>query len=280
MAWLASGRAGYIVSAARLGPDGEPLDSAAIQLTPDSLFQWSVAAGSDGDNYLVVWDGDIPLTDSTMLGCARVNGEGAILDSVPITIARSRGSIADIAVAYLDGTYLVAWTDWRADGDVYACRVLADGTVLDTGGFAVCAQPAQQREPGVAAGTDRFMVAWSEFRDSTFDIYATAVDTGGQTGIGNSEPERLTRRAVLRAWPNPARGQVRFEPEGTAPVRIFDSAGRLMRSLPLPQPLTPGPYSLSWDGRDNAGRRVAPGLYFVTLESGAGRARAKVVLSR
>ncbi len=255
VAWLASG-AGYVVSAARLGSDGEPLDSTAVRLTPDSVFQWSVASGTDGDDYLVVWDGDIPLTDSTVLCCARVSAEGAILDSVPITLSRSHTDIAELAVAYLDGTYLVTWTDWRVDGDIYACRVRQDGTVLDTGGFAVCAQPALQYQPAVAAGTDRFIVCWSEFCDSTYDVYATSVDLGGHVGLGAEKPARLTRRVAFRAVPSPARGAVRFVPDGTAPIRIFDCRGGLVCVLE----------GRAWDGRDRTGRPVAAGPYIAVTD--------------
>jgi len=261
--WLASGNAGYVVSAARLGPGGEPLDSAAIQFTPDSVFQWSVASGTDEDDYLVVWNGDIPLTDSTALCCSRVSAEGAILDSAPITLVRSRTDIADLAVAYLDGTYLVTWTDWRRDGDIYACRVRQDGTVLDTGGFAVCAQPALQREPAMAPGADRFIVCWSEFCDGTYDIYATSVDLDGHVGLGARQPARLTRRAALWAVPSPARGTVRFVPESALPTRIFDCQGRLVRVLE----------GRAWDGRDRTGRPVAAGPYMAVTGRASGSFR-------
>ncbi len=248
--WLASG-AGYMVSAARLGLDGEPLDSAAIRFTPDSLFQWSVASGTNGDDYLVAWCGEVRGSDSTALCCSRLSAEGAILDSMPITVLNSRTDVADLAVAYLDGTYLVAWTDWRVDGDIYACRVLQDGTVLDTGGLAVCAQPTLQHQPAVAAGSDRFIVCWSEFQDSTFDVYATGVDLDGNIGIGGQTRTRLTRRMTLHASSSPVRGAVRFVSERSAPIRIFDCQGRLVRVLE----------GRVWDGRDRTGRPVAAGTY-------------------
>jgi len=255
VAWLASG-AGYVVSAARLGFDGDPLDSTAVRFTPDGIFQWSVASGTNGDDYFVAWCGEVRGNDSTALCCSRLSAEGAILDSMPITILSSQTDVADLAVAYLDGTYLVTWTDWRADGDIYACRILQDGTVLDTGGFAVCAQPTLQHKPAVAAGTDRFIVCWSEFQDSTFDVYATGVDLDGHIGIGAGKPAKLTRRASLRAAPSPARGAVRFGPGGTAPIRIFDCRGGLVRVLE----------GRAWNGLDRTGRPAAAGTYVAVTE--------------
>jgi hypothetical protein len=255
VAWLASGT-GYVVSAARLGFDGDPLDSTAVRFTPDGIFQWSVASGTNGDDYLVAWCGEVRGNDSTALCCSRLSAEGAILDSMPITVLSSQTDVADLAVAYLDGTYLVTWTDWRADGDIYACRILQDGTVLDTGGFAVCAQPTLQHKPAVAAGTDRFIVCWSEFQDSTFDVYATGVDLDGHIGIGGQTRTRLTRRTTLHASSSPARGTARFVSERSAPIRIFDCRGVLVRVLE----------GRSWDGRDRAGRPVASGSYVAVAD--------------
>jgi hypothetical protein len=265
VAWLAAG-AGYVVSAARLGSDGEPLDSTAIRLTPDSVFQWSVAAGTGGEDYVVVWSGEVPSSDSNELCLARVSAGGEILDSVPVTLVRSRADIADVAVAYLDGTYLVTWTDWRADADIYACRVLQDGTVLDSGGFAVCPSPAIQYQPAVAAGTDRFVVCWSEFCDSTYDVYAVGVDLEGHIGMGAGRSAKMTRRALLRAVPSPARGSVRFGPCGIQPIRIFDCHGGLVRVLE----------GSAWDGLDRTGRLAAAGTYVAV----SGRASCAFLLLR
>jgi hypothetical protein len=45
------------------------------------------------------------------------------------------------------------------------------------------------------------------------------------------------------------------------------ATGSLVRVLVGPQSLAPSTYSLTWDGRDDAGRRVAPGVYFWRLVS-------------
>ncbi|MBM3322091.1 hypothetical protein FJY69_01220, partial [candidate division WOR-3 bacterium] len=69
-------------------------------------------------------------------------------------------------------------------------------------------------------------------------------------------------RITPEAWPNPFRhtttisfGAPRARIERVA---IVDAAGRLVRTLAVES----GASSLVWDGRDQAGRRVAPGAYF------------------
>jgi hypothetical protein len=81
--------------------------------------------------------------------------------------------------------------------------------------------------------------------------------------------------------PNPARGPVRFAlrvPEaGTLSVTILDAAGRRVRDLS--RTVSPGPVELAWDLRDEAARRVRPGLYFASARLGPERtARTVLVL--
>jgi hypothetical protein len=42
----------------------------------------------------------------------------------------------------------------------------------------------------------------------------------------------------------------------------------------------PGPYSVTWDGRDLSGAEVSAGIYFLRLESEGRVATAKVVIAR
>jgi hypothetical protein len=60
-------------------------------------------------------------------------------------------------------------------------------------------------------------------------------------------------------------------------IHIYDIGGRLVRSL------VPGDEcsaALVWDGRDNAGSRVAPGVYFCVLKASERSAMQKVLLVR
>jgi len=57
-------------------------------------------------------------------------------------------------------------------------------------------------------------------------------------------------------------------------LSIYDASGLLVRSLALSASSSSGPYSLTWNGGDDTGRRCAPGAYLVR----ACGAAAKVVL--
>jgi hypothetical protein len=71
--------------------------------------------------------------------------------------------------------------------------------------------------------------------------------------------------ARLQVRPNPARRQVSFQvaagPGAAAAVlRIFDAAGRCVRTLRSTRPAVLS--SLVWDGRDERGRLLPGGVYF------------------
>ena len=86
--------------------------------------------------------------------------------------------------------------------------------------------------------------------------------------------------------PNPFHGssRIRFSlsPEAAAqPVSltVIDVSGRLVRRL-VYERLDPGPHDMSWDGRNETGRRAPPGAYFFILRAGRETAARKAILLR
>lgn len=102
----------------------------------------------------------------------------------------------------------------------------------------------------------------------------TARDGRNETvAIGTASAGPAPARAGLAAaFPNPfaASTEVRFGLPAPARVTlgVFDVAGRRVRTL-LDGTQPAGERSVSWDGRDDAGLRLAPGAYVVRFESGA-----------
>jgi hypothetical protein len=106
----------------------------------------------------------------------------------------------------------------------------------------------------------------------------TSFRMGDLTSHAGSFPDGIVR--PLSAFPNPSRtGVVHLEltiarapgsgwPEA---LRVFDAQGRLVRSLPMSF-VEAGMGESTWDGRDAAGRRLAPGRYWARLgPDGPGR---------
>jgi len=103
---------------------------------------------------------------------------------------------------------------------------------------------------------------------------AVAVDDGpGATGA----------LSFAGPWPNPLAGSgtLSFALPQAGPVTIdaFDASGRRVARV-LEGEAAAGPSTVTWDGRDDAGRALPRGLYFLRLQSVAGEKTVKAVLAR
>lgn len=58
---------------------------------------------------------------------------------------------------------------------------------------------------------------------------------------------------------------VRLDDDGPLQVAIYDLSGRLMRQLAEQRTTTTGQYEIAWDGTDEQGERVPPGVYCALL---------------
>jgi flagellar hook assembly protein FlgD len=63
---------------------------------------------------------------------------------------------------------------------------------------------------------------------------------------------------------------------GNVTVSVFDVGGRLTRRDPLGH-LASGTHQWTWDGRDDSGRGVASGIYYVRLAAGGEQRMQKLV---
>jgi flagellar hook assembly protein FlgD len=89
---------------------------------------------------------------------------------------------------------------------------------------------------------------------------------------------------MLAPAPNPAHGgpvMLRLGLARAAPivVRILDGSGRRVRSLADRMGVA-GINALPWDGLDDAGHSVPPGLYFAAATSGTSRVSTRVLVLR
>jgi hypothetical protein len=119
----------------------------------------------------------------------------------------------------------------------------------------------------------------------TYAYRLVAVDLSGGTetiAIGSVTVGGVRPRAIVlhQNQPNPfsASTSIAFELPGTAPVvlRIYDVHGRLVRTL-ADGNVARGTGSFEWDGRDDRGLRLGPGVYVYRLDAG-GRSLSRRLL--
>jgi hypothetical protein len=131
-----------------------------------------------------------------------------------------------------------------------------------------------QQAPGIVH--DEFgtaYVAWTDERlpasigKNREVFYKVGLDV--ITAVPVSEKPALAR--LLRNYPNPfnpiTRVQFTLDRSAQVSLRVFDVQGRVVRTL-LDSYLSSGPRVIAWDGRDDRGRQLPSGTYFLRLVGG------------
>jgi hypothetical protein len=110
--------------------------------------------------------------------------------------------------------------------------------------------------------------------------------TQGPTGfVGVEPPAGATALGFSGVRPNPIAGggeatlHFVLPAAGRVVVEAFDAAGRRVARLLEDEAAAGGPRSVRWSGRDDAGRALAPGLYFLRLVHQGEQATARVVIA-
>jgi hypothetical protein len=110
-------------------------------------------------------------------------------------------------------------------------------------------------------------------------LYEFMAALAGQAGV--TPPAAAV--PVLAAAPNPFRESTLLSIGGPVDaaagfaVDICDVSGRLVRRLGA---FEPGTDKVGWNGRDDAGRPMAAGVYYAVVTTGAARATTRLVLAR
>ncbi len=155
------------------------------------------------------------------------------------------------------GTLHLVWQDGRVsllNREIFH-RQLAPGSSWDVTGatdFRMSNAAGASTRPSVLARAGVVFVTWRDERDGNRELY---VRRGQQPSSGAIE---ITSRAEsLRIAPNPTRGDVRIlRARAEGAVTVHDARGRLVRRLS-------GGVEIPWNTKDDAGRHVAAGVYFV-----------------
>lgn len=201
--------------------------------------QFGAAAGTDGSSFFVVWE-DARSGVDWDLYANRVLATGQVLGPAGICLIADSLDQVDPAIAF-DGTYyLVAWTDRGGGegGDIRAARVTHGGEVIDT--LTVSAAAGWQADATVAFDGTNYLVAWSDSRGGSVDIYAarvsqtgTLLDTAGivvsaATGMQARPAAVFDGTRFVVAWEDCRQGQLEtdiYAARVAASGVVLDTAG-------------------------------------------------------
>ena len=134
------------------------------------------AIAASANQFLIVWD------DSSDIYAARLANNGTVLDPSGSSLQlANNGNEVYPSVGALGANYLVAWQDFRnTTADVFAGRVLSDGTIPDFNGVPVCTLPNDQINPVVGATSNIWLVVWQNTGTlDGNDLYCARVGPNG-----------------------------------------------------------------------------------------------------
>ena len=179
-------------------------------------------------------------------------------------------TVTALARRQVDGAAHLAWV-LEDDRPVVGWKVAALGP-----DGRVCLTP----DPLPAAARSCVVAA-----DAQWDLVLDALlPFGGICEAGTSAGgTKDLRFALSESVPNPVRGQASLAftvpRSGAASLRVYDLRGRCVATL-LDGHVEAGPTMLVWPGRDDEGRQLADGVYFLRLEQSGRSLTRKILLVR
>lgn len=191
---------------------------------------------------------------------------------------------SSVAVAP-DGVVHVVWSDSRwGDYEIYHCYF--DGTRWTLDGRLTRSSGKSDPPSASCDAEGNLHVIWQDSRDGHPEIYynmataGTLAGTGGDWGCGDGLGGHME---AISAYPNPARSgaTLRFATieEGRVRLVLYDVSGRRVWSCDARKRVAGG-HEVFWDGRDDKGQVVPPGVYFCRLETSSGPRTSKLVILR
>ncbi len=140
---------------------------------------------------------------------------------------------------------------------------------------------SSQWMPSCYSKNNLIYIVWGDARNPAhnYDIYCKVIEWP-QTGI--CEHNLTTFQNLITIIPNPFRNRLNIKfckghsVEGIG-LKIYDVSGRIIRSFNLASGLVPLASTVSWDGKDDLGNRVAAGVYFIKLNYESDNVIKKVV---
>jgi hypothetical protein len=178
-----------------------------------------------------------------------------------------------------EGGFCLAWLEHHPEGRSLHRGLLDRSGVLHPAEGLEVAPPSEgAADPALTLEEVALRIAWRRpdpgDEDDLYMIHVPRSDTTStpcpvpltlvDPGILGEAPPGTPSRPSFSAHPNPFRDRVRLVLEGSEPggtdveLEIFDVRGRRLRHL-----VGQGAGEWTWDGTDEEGKRVPPGVYFV-----------------
>ncbi len=253
------------------------------------------------DNYTMYASGGavntLGFTNTVILvGCTLSNNTAVTGDGGAVSLAYAAATFVNCIVydnpgMYSDDIYL----DWGGSAEIhYSCLTMPAGA---TGSNNINSNPQfvnpsggdyelQESSPCIDEGTAYLMLGGEVIVDlDPSDYYGDAPDMGAfEYSPASAAPFGPSSLLTLHQnYPNPFVGRtvVNYELSSGShlDLTVYDVRGRQVRNL-IDGRQAAGPGAAAWDGRDDAGKAMSPGIYLLRMRAGAEERSASMLLAR
>jgi len=153
---------------------------------------------------------------------------------------------------FLYELWVQAWLQGATPGEAY---------------FANCGLGTTMTQTDIDEGRTILQMGFAPVRPVEFNVLSVVHQRPDLTA---AQDMAATQLKLLPPTPNPFNPTttLRFEltEDARVDLRVFDAAGRLVRTILADQWLSAGEYRRRWDGKDNGGRSVGSGVYLARIQ--------------
>jgi len=238
----------------------------------------------NGAKYLVVY------ADAGDIYGFRLDQQGVLLDTAKILICGAVGTQSNPVAAFNGTNYIVAWEDSRSgtQTDIYGAWVASDGSVSNN--YLLSENPGDKTQLAISRGAgDQVFLLWKGYVDSINGHYVNNMRIWGRfidnaTGVADAIQDYNSKDydKLYSNYPNPFKQTTYFKYQinsnkANVKLNIYNVMGQLVKSI-VNGSNQPGQHIVQWDGRNELGSKVAPGVYIYSLQVDGFKGTKKMVI--
>ncbi len=250
------------------------------QLTNDTTFSNTPSIAVSGNSIHVAWE---DMRDGNFEIYYKNSTDNGQTWSSDMRLTSDGGDSYHPSMAVSGSNVHITWQDNRDGNEEIYYKVSNDGGLSWDPDTRLTDDQGYSYNASVALSGQQVNVVWSDDRDGNWEIYYKRNPTGnpGISEITNGTANNMN----LIVSPNPftrlttVSFSIGHGAERIA-LKIYDAAGRLIRSYDLGSSIENQESAVFWDGRDSSNRKLPGGVYFVKLQAESRSITEKLLLIR
>ncbi len=285
-------------------PMPTPREWLAVTKVDDKIY---AIGGDDGDNYLNVCEEYDPVNDSWTTKTPMPTARGGLTaQAVSGKIYAIGGCPSGVTPCRTVEEYNPVNDSWTSKANMLTARYGLSSAVVNNNIYALGGGPpfslstVECYDPSLNSWNNETSMLTARWGLGSVAIAQKIYAIGGQTlyhsgytnvneeggiqvGIEKSIDTRLGIQLKIHPNPFTKRTEIRYQASKGQlfSIKIYNSSGRLIKRFYNLENQNLQPINhISWDGSDQSGAKVLPGIYFICCEMGSYKTTEKLILLR